>query len=120
VLVEVGNALREIRDSRLYRATHGTFEAYCRERWGISRPHAYRLISSAEVAKSLSPVGDITERALRPLAKLHPQKRQAAFSKAKALAGTSPVTPPPPSPRLWPPGPWRASGRAVVVWLQEL
>ena len=26
--------LREIKDRRLYRGTHGTFETYCQERWG--------------------------------------------------------------------------------------
>lgn len=30
--VEVGTALAQIRDSRLYRQSHDTFEAYCRER----------------------------------------------------------------------------------------
>ena len=29
----VGSALLEIRDSRLYRSTHATFEDYCRDRW---------------------------------------------------------------------------------------
>lgn len=32
-VVEAGEALREIRDSRLYRETHTTFEDYCRERF---------------------------------------------------------------------------------------
>ena len=35
--IEVGQALMEIRDSRLYRETHATFEAYCNERWGWTR-----------------------------------------------------------------------------------
>lgn len=30
---KVGRALAQIRDERLYRTTHGTFEDYCRERW---------------------------------------------------------------------------------------
>jgi hypothetical protein len=34
---EVGNALLEIRDNRLYRQTHATFDAFCQERWTISR-----------------------------------------------------------------------------------
>jgi hypothetical protein len=33
--VEVGEALMEIRDQRLYQ--DATFEDYCRERWGISQ-----------------------------------------------------------------------------------
>ncbi len=56
--VEVGQALMEIRDRRLYREQYETFEDYCRERWGWERAHAYRLIDSAQVAKLLSPIGD--------------------------------------------------------------
>lgn len=56
--VQVGLALAEIRDARLYKQRYGTFEAYCRERWGFSRSRGYRLIRAAELA-SLSPTGDI-------------------------------------------------------------
>ncbi|HXH35235.1 MAG TPA: DNA N-6-adenine-methyltransferase [Plantibacter sp.] len=56
--VEVGNALMQIRDGRLYRQTHDTFEDYCRERWSFERAHAYRLIESAQVDAALSPFGD--------------------------------------------------------------
>jgi hypothetical protein len=57
--VRVGLALKEIRDAQLYRATHKTFEDYCRERWGMERAHAYRQIEAARVADVLSPIGDI-------------------------------------------------------------
>jgi hypothetical protein len=69
--IEVGRALLEIRDSRLYRENYSTFEAYCRERWGMSRAHAYRQIEAAQVAEMMSPIGDIPNeaqaRALAPL-----------------------------------------------------
>ena len=42
--VEAGEALRTIRDARLYRETHGTFEDYCRERWGWTDAQSNRLI----------------------------------------------------------------------------
>ena len=32
--VDVGNALLAIRDKRLYRQGFGTFEDYCKDRWG--------------------------------------------------------------------------------------
>lgn len=48
--LEVGNALAEIRDTWLYRATHETFEAYLRDRWRMSGPRAYQLIQAAEAA----------------------------------------------------------------------
>jgi 16S rRNA G966 N2-methylase RsmD len=53
--VEVGRALAEIRDRRLYRQTHRTFEEYCHDRWVLSRTRAYRLIYAAAV---VSPIGD--------------------------------------------------------------
>ena len=56
--VKVGLALMEIRDQRLYRLTHETFEDYCCARWGFKRAHAARLITAAGVATCL-PLGDI-------------------------------------------------------------
>ena len=50
---DVGRALLEIRDSRLYRVTHATFEEYCRERWDMSRARAYQLIASHGVVMQL-------------------------------------------------------------------
>lgn len=50
---EVGESLMEIRDERLYRETHGTFEAYCRDKWMLDRGRAYQLIGAAEVARAL-------------------------------------------------------------------
>lgn len=66
--LEVGSALAAIRDGRLYQNTHATFEAYCRERWGMSRQHAYRQIAAARRA-ALSPMGDMpsNERQVRRL-----------------------------------------------------
>ncbi|MFN8160610.1 MAG: hypothetical protein U0R52_06150 [Solirubrobacterales bacterium] len=72
--VEVGNALREIRDERLYHGSHTTFEDYCRERWGFSRQRAHQHIEAAEVAGVLSTTVDKpapeTERQARELAPL--------------------------------------------------
>jgi hypothetical protein len=56
--MEVGTALMEIQEQKLYLATHKTFDAYCNERWNMSRATAYRRIESAkpvnEVVNSLS------------------------------------------------------------------
>jgi hypothetical protein len=70
--VDVGLALQEIRDSRLYRETHSTFELYLDERWKISRSRGYRIIDAARVADAVSPTGDIpaNERQARELAPL--------------------------------------------------
>jgi hypothetical protein len=53
---DVGSALLNIRDKRLYRGAHKTFEMYCRERWGIGRSYAWRLIGAA-VRLNLLPAG---------------------------------------------------------------
>ena len=42
---EVGKALDEIREQKLYRETHKTFEAYCQEKWGMARQTANPKIS---------------------------------------------------------------------------
>ena len=44
--VEVGNAFANIDDAWLYRGTHQTFEAYLRDRWGITRSRGYQLIEA--------------------------------------------------------------------------
>jgi hypothetical protein len=47
----VGNALGEIRDRHLYRATHPSFETYVSERWGLSGANG-ALLSQATVPAS--------------------------------------------------------------------
>lgn len=86
--VEVGEALREIRDGRLYREQYGTFEGYCREQWGISRSHAHRTIEAADVAATL-PIGNkpANEAQARELARLDgEQARQSAWGEAVGWA----------------------------------
>jgi hypothetical protein len=51
---EAGSALRELRDQRLYRSTHKTFEAYCQDRFQFQRTHSYQLIDAAGVVDNLS------------------------------------------------------------------
>jgi DNA N-6-adenine-methyltransferase (Dam) len=71
--IEVGSALMEICDSRLYRETHETFESYCRERWGKGRRWAYQMIDAAAVcaiahrANLPAPANESQARALAPL-----------------------------------------------------
>lgn len=47
--IDVGRALGEIRDSRLYKGTYDTFEEYCRERWGFTDRRARQLVDAAEI-----------------------------------------------------------------------
>ncbi|GAB3163042.1 hypothetical protein [Telluribacter humicola] len=52
--VEVGSALYEIRDKKLYRNHFKTFESYCQERWQLKRQRAYELMGAAEIVNQLS------------------------------------------------------------------
>ena len=93
--VDVGNALAEIRDGKLYRDTHGTFEEYCQERWGISRPRAYQFIEAAETVGLLSTMVDTppsSERQARPLTRLEPEEQIAAWQEAVETAPNGKVT----------------------------
>lgn len=87
--IEVGEALSAIRDQRLYRATHGTFEDYCRERWKMSKRHCDRLIESADVVQNLGPTGPTitSERQARELARVEPERRQEVVEKASVATG---------------------------------
>ena len=90
--IDVGNALMEIRDLRLYRQTHSTFEEFCRERWKLSRPRVYQLIDASEIARNLSTIVDTPtpthESQLRPLSKLEPEQQREAWEIAtKAFNG---------------------------------
>lgn len=94
--IEVGRALTEIRDQRLYRGQHTTFEAYCRERWQFRKSHVYRLIGAAEVVAYLSPIGDIPkpihESQVRPLLGLKPEEARQAWEAACKTANGHTVT----------------------------
>lgn len=86
--IDVGNALSEIRDARLYRASHGTFEDYCRERWGMSRQRASQLVDAAFVMSTIVDKAAITtESQARELARVEPARRQEVVEKAVAATG---------------------------------
>lgn len=66
VFVEVGNALMAIRDAKLYRATHTSFDAYLAERWpAISKRRGYQLIDAAAIAKEIPITNERQARALK-------------------------------------------------------
>lgn len=54
---EAGKALEEIRDRKLYRASHKTFENYCKDRFGYSRRKADYAIAASCVVDNLRKVG---------------------------------------------------------------
>ncbi len=85
--VDTGLALAEIRDKKLYRQSHVTFEAYCKEIMEISKNRANELISSARVIEHLTAIGGqngieilpMNERQARPLTKLEPEDQIKAW-----------------------------------------
>ena len=92
---EAGKALRELRDRRLYRSTHKTFEEYCLERFGFKRRHPYQLINAAEVVDNLlemcanraqnfcgAPALPTSEYQVRPLVGLEPEQQRQAWRQA--------------------------------------
>lgn len=87
--VEVGSALMNIRDGKLYRKDHKTFEDYCQSRWGFNRHRGSQLISAAIAVQQL-PADLVTivtnEGQARALAKV-PRKKRAKVIKAAAKNG---------------------------------
>jgi hypothetical protein len=51
--LEVGKALREIQQRKLYKGEYNTFEEYCEKRWGFSKEAAYNYMGSADVAENV-------------------------------------------------------------------
>ncbi|MBW4565352.1 MAG: hypothetical protein KME32_30560 [Mojavia pulchra JT2-VF2] len=98
---EAGKALAELRDRRLYRSTHKTFEEYCRDRFGYTRIAASYKIAAATVMDNLLTNGlqnseisqderqvfPTNERQVRPLVALEPQQQVEAWQSAVEEAG---------------------------------
>jgi hypothetical protein len=87
--MEVGTALQQIRESRLYRDEFATFAEYIETRWQMSKRHADRLIEAAEVSATMAemgPMGPTSERQARALAPLKndPPAMAEAYVEASA------------------------------------
>ncbi|AFY72054.1 hypothetical protein Pse7367_3831 (plasmid) [Thalassoporum mexicanum PCC 7367] len=86
-IIEIGLALLDIQESRLYRETHANFEAYAFEQFGISKTYAYGKIAAAKVIKNLTGVAPMlpqNERQCRPLAGLDAQQQRLAWQEVLA------------------------------------
>ena len=88
---EAGMALMELRDRRLYRSTHATFEEYCRSRFNFTRQAANYLIAGASVFEILTTNGcqklPTAERQVRPISSLSPEEQVDCWQQAVAEAG---------------------------------
>ncbi|WP_323808756.1 hypothetical protein [Nostoc sphaeroides] len=86
---EAGKALAELRDRKLYRSTHKTFEEYCKDRFGYSRRQPYLLMEAAVIFDNLLEKCDRNDHILptnewqiRPLSKLDPDIQPEAWEQA--------------------------------------
>ncbi|WP_040899695.1 hypothetical protein [Xenococcus sp. PCC 7305] len=91
---EAGKALRELRNRRLYRSTHVTFEEYCRDRFDFTRRRPYQLIEAAQIYDNLIdkcepivPVLPTKEGQVRPLSELTIDEQPIAWETAVEQAG---------------------------------
>ncbi|MBC1220967.1 hypothetical protein GNF10_29965 [Nostoc sp. UCD121] len=112
---EAGKALAQLRDRRLYRSTHKTFEEYCRSRFAYTHRHVNYLIAASNVVDNIimgtngsqneipdessqneisdemgtngSQILPTTERQVRPLTKLEPSQQQEVWRQAVEQAG---------------------------------
>lgn len=87
---EVGMALFAIRERKLYRTTHGTFEAYCLDRWSFTDRRARQLIDAAEIGTVVPVQNEAQARALAPLAD-EPEAMQAAWAEASEATEGKPT-----------------------------
>lgn len=105
---EAGTALKELRDRRLYRSTHKTFEEYVQDRFGMKQSRSYQLIEATGVVDNLLAkvpplvelLGDSSdkvpplvevlptnERQVRPLIQLEPDQQREVWQQAVEAAG---------------------------------
>lgn len=56
----VGTALNQIKERRLYRQSHETFEQFVKDRWNISSSRAYQFIDAAKVSREVSTIVEKT------------------------------------------------------------
>ena len=80
---KVGAALAEILKDSLYSPEFTTFEEYCVRKLNFKRAHGYRHVDAFEIAKTMSPFGDITkETHARALASVPVERRGEVFMAA--------------------------------------
>ena len=91
---EAGMALMQLRDRRLYRSTHATFEDYCRDRFDYVRRRSYQLIDAAKIYNNLSEkceqivhILPTREGQVRPMSQLNAEEQVLAWSTAVEEAG---------------------------------
>ena len=68
---EAGKALAQLRDRRLYRSTHRTFEEYCRDRFGYTHRRVNYLIAGSVVFDNSDSLEETVKSLLQSLGKVN-------------------------------------------------
>ena len=79
--LRIGRLLGEINQRHLYLCTHKSWEAYCEERWNMSRFYAYRLINASKKVDGI-PVSVLTN-GNTPVPQTESEARAMVFSEAE-------------------------------------
>jgi hypothetical protein len=98
--VAVGEALKEIRDRKLYREAYKTFDKYVSDKWSMQKSQAYRLIDASVANQNLSHnvgeksrASEITNpRQLCELKNVPVESIEAVVDKAAEIAGDDKIT----------------------------
>ena len=85
--IDVGQALSEIRNRRLWRNNFDNFKEYLNERWGFGTSYASRLINGSEVAARLPDV--INEGQAREMLKIPYTDKEKVLERAKTNANSA-------------------------------
>jgi len=83
--IEVGEALADIRDRKGYKHNYGTFEEYCKQRWGLTARHCRNLIGASKVATIAGQNGkSLSQTAAQHIATLETEQQIEFISKHDA------------------------------------
>lgn len=87
--LKVGQALKTIRDNRLFEPQYKSFKHYLQERWYMNRSYAYQLISSVDVVMNLGE-GELSNAyQAKPLIPLEPEEQQIVWQVVKQTSPTA-------------------------------
>jgi hypothetical protein len=81
--LEVGSALKEIKERKLWSPEYASFEDYCEGRWNWTMRYANNVVRAARTAQILGPPFPANEAIAREMAKLveqDPEQGQAAWA----------------------------------------
>ena len=83
--VDVGLAVAEIRDSKLYLLQYDTFEEYCEKNWGWTRQRLYQIMDAGQIHEALPQNVKqclTSEKSVRALKPVPPKQRPAVVREA--------------------------------------